>query len=154
MTRFRAFATQTPALVISAIALTLSLGGGAYAAAQLASATQQVSLHNLTLINGWHSSNSIYHTGNPRVGILNGVVYLAGSMHQSTPGNADFAVLPHRYRPAHNLYITFYTNAGTSGWLYIGSNGIMESASNTSCGTGDTSQCYTSLANISYPVKS
>lgn len=159
MRRTRSLATQTPALIISALALTLSLGGGAYAtthaAAERAPATTHlVSWQNLSLRNGWQSSNSIYGTGNPRVSSQSGIVYLSGSMHQSTPGSSIFAVLAKKYRPAHNLYITVYTNGSTTGTLYIGTNGTMEAYSIVSCGSESTSQCFTSLATVSYPVNS
>jgi hypothetical protein len=158
MNRVRSFATQTPALVISTLALVLSLGGGAYAASSAASqhaaASSLVTWHNISLHNGWKSSNSTYGTGDPRVSLQNGIVYLSGSLHQSTPGSETFAVLSKQYRPAHNLYITVYTNGDTTGSLYIGHNGTMDAYSATSCGSGDTAQCYTSLATVSYPVNS
>ncbi len=158
MNRARSFATQTPALVISALALARSLGGGAYAASsavsQPAAASSLVTWHNISLRNGWTSSNSIYATGNPRVSLQNGIVYLSGSLHQNTPGSYTFAVLSKQYRPAHNLYITIYTNGDTSGTLYIGHNGTMDAYSPGSCGSESTAQCYTSLATVSYPVNS
>lgn len=158
MSRVRSFATQTPALVISALALALSLGGGAYAASnavsQPAAASSLVTWHNISLHNGWKSSNSIYGTGDPRVSLQNGIVYLSGSLHQPTPGSSIFTVLPKQYRPAHNLYITVYTNGSTSGTLYIGHNGTTEAYSLGTCGSGNTAQCYTSLATVSYPVNS
>jgi hypothetical protein len=155
--RVRSFATQTPALVISALALALSLGGGAYAASAVsehAPAAHLVSWHNISLHNGWKSSNSIYATGDPRVSTQNGIVYLSGSLHQSTPGSAIFTVLPRQYRPAHNMWITVYTNGGTSGTLYTGHNGTTEAFSSSSCGSESAAQCYTSLATVSYPVNS
>jgi hypothetical protein len=158
MNRVRSFATQTPALVIATLALVLSLGGGAYAASsavsQPAAATSLVTWHNISLQHGWTSSNSIYGTGNPRVSLQNGIVYLSGSLHQNTPGNLTFTVLPKQYRPSHNLYITVYTYGGTSGTLYIGHNGTTEAYSNSLCGSGNRAQCYTSLATVSYPVNS
>jgi hypothetical protein len=42
----------------------------------------------------------------------------------------------------------------TSGTLYIGHDGTMEAFSSGTCGSGDTAQCYTSLAGVSYPVNS
>jgi hypothetical protein len=158
MKRARSFATQTPALIISALALVLSLGGGAYAAnsavSQPAAATSLVTWHNISLSNGWQSSNSIYGSGNPRVSLQNGIVYLSGSLHQNTPGSSIFTVLPKQYRPAHNMWITVYTFGDTSGTLYIGHDGTTEAFSPGTCGSGDTAACYTSLATVSYPVNS
>jgi hypothetical protein len=88
------------------------------------------------------------------VSIQNGIVYLAGSLHQPTPASAVFATLPATYRPTHNMWITVYTNGGTSGTLYIDKNGTMEAFSSASCGSGNAAQCYTSLASVSYPVNS
>ncbi len=157
MNRVRSLATQTPALVISVLALALSLGGGAYAATRVVSehapAAHHVSWHNISLRNGWKSSNSTYDTGNPRVSLQNGIVYLSGSMHGSG-GSKTFAVLPKQYRPAHNLYITVYTFGDTSGTLYIGHNGIMNAYSPGICASQNTADCYTSLAAVSYPVNS
>jgi hypothetical protein len=141
-----------PAIVIALVALMISLGGGAYAASRLTSSA--ITWHSLTLINGWASEQSVYGTGDPRVSIQNGVVYLSGSLAQSTPGSAEFGVLPLADRPAHNLYITVYTNGSTTGTLYITSTGIMEAYSGTSCGTGNTAQCFTSLATVSFPKSS
>src|SRR5579864_8337057 len=110
MSRTRTLARQAPAIVIALAALMVSLGGGAYATTRSAPHAQNgivpaaVTWHSLTLINGWVSSQSTYGTGDPRVSIQNGIVYLSGSLHQSTPGSAIFATLATTYRPAHNLY--------------------------------------------------
>jgi hypothetical protein len=178
MRRFRSFITRTPAVVISTLAVALSLGGGAYAstlatghghaghpgnapavkhvvkAGPNTAATPTVQFNTLTLINGWVSENPVYQSGNPKVGIQNGIVYLKGSLAQPSPGNDTFTVLPPQYRPTDNMYITVYTNGGTQGSLYIGHDGTMELFSNTSCGSGTTSQCFSSLATVSYPVNS
>jgi hypothetical protein len=52
------------------------------------------------------------------------------------------------------MWITVYTNGGTSGTLYIDRNGTMEAFSSASRGSGNAAQCYTSLASVSYPVNS
>ncbi len=125
---------------------------GAHSAAS--SLTTGVTWQSLVLQNAWTSSNAAYGTGNPKVALQGNVVYLSGSMHQSTPGSAIFAFLPSTYRPTHNLYITVYTNGGTSGTLYIGNDGTMEAFSSASCGSGNAAQCFTSLATVSYPINS
>jgi len=179
MGRFRSLISQSPAIVISVLAATLSLGGGAFASTHLVAGPSQGPIHTLrvahsqgaahnapssltagvswnTLIlqNAWVSSNSIYATGNPKVALQGNVVYLSGSMHQTTPGSPVFAFLPSTFRPTHNLYITVYTNGGTSGTLYIGKDGTMEAFSSASCGSGNAAQCFTSLATVSYPINS
>lgn len=174
MRRIRSMATQSPAILISILAVAFSLGGGAYASthagshplppvgqrpaavspANPRSAVSSVSWQSLSLKNGWASSNNTYATGNPKVSIQNGIVYLSGSLHQATPGSPVFAILPKTYRPTHNLYIDVYTNASTYGTLYIGADGVMEAYSTIGCGAGNTSTCYTSLATVSYPVNS
>jgi hypothetical protein len=171
MRRIRSLSAQTPAIVVSLLALVFSLGGGAYASTQLAAAHPRAASHAaanaapapnitnvtwtaLSLVNGWASSNGTYGTGNPEVSIQSGIVYLAGSLNQATAGSFTFATLPTAYRPTHNLYITVYTYGDTSGTLFIGSNGTMEAYSSGTCNTGDTAHCYTSLASVSYPVNS
>jgi hypothetical protein len=180
MVRFRSLVPGTPALVISALAVVLSLGGGAYASTQATghaaghatshrgnapavsqvvkagptASSSKVAFKSLNLLNGWVSEQHVYQTGDPKVGLLNGIVYLKGSLAQPTPSSDEFAVLPAKYRPSNNLYITVYTNGGTQGSLYIGHNGVMEAFSGVSCGSGTTSECYTSLATVSYPINS
>jgi hypothetical protein len=162
MRRIRSITAQTPAIVISTVALALSLGGGAYASTQSPSAAHSTTATHaasfkwtsLGLKDGWVSSNSIYASGNPKVALQSNIVYLSGSLHQPTPGNEIFASLPAKFRPAHNMWITVYTFGGTSGTLYIGHNGIMEASASGACGSGNSAQCYTSLATVSYPVKS
>jgi hypothetical protein len=151
---------QAPAIIIALVALMISLGGGAWATTRSAPHAQgqavprTIAWSALTLQNGWASSDSTYGTGNPRVSIQAGVVYLSGSLNQATPASATFALLPTSFRPAHNMYITVYTNGGTSGSLYIGHDGTMEAFSSANCGSGNAAQCYTSLASVSYPKSS
>ena len=163
MGRFRSLFAQSPAIVISIVAVALSLGGGAYASTHLSTGnspaasgtlTTGVSWTSLSLINGWASENGTYGTGNPKVAEQSNIVYLSGSLGQATPGSETFATLPSSFRPAHNLYITVYTNGDTSGTLYIGHDGTMEAYSSGSCGSEITAQCFTSLATVSFPVNS
>lgn len=172
MRRIRSLITQSPAIVISILAVALSFGGGAYAsthgggsnyppvpvhsspATGHAAVASGVSWTTLSLLNGWTTENGTYGTGNPKVSIQNGIVYLSGSLAQSTPASATFAILPSAFRPTHNLYITVYTNGSTTGTLFISHGGVMEAYSGTSCGSGDTAQCFTSLATVSFPINS
>jgi hypothetical protein len=174
MSRLRTIAARSPAVVISTVALVFSLGAGAgYAAtviqgSQIAphsipanrlvnhsiGATQlqatKIVFHQLKLSNGWRSSQSAFDTGNPAYGTRDGIVYLAGSVHQAKIGNTEFAVLPKGDRPAHELYITVYTFQGTTGTLRIEPNGQLLAISSTNT----NSQDYTSLAAVSFPVNS
>jgi hypothetical protein len=161
MGRLRSIAAQSPAIVISVLAVALSLGGGAYASTQLAghsqgsgNVTAGVSWTPLALLNGWRSENFAYSSGNPKVALQSNIVYLSGSLGQPTPGSDVFAVLPTGFRPTHNMWITVYTNGDTSGSLYIGHDGTMEAFSTGTCGAGNTAQCYTSLAGVSFPINS
>jgi hypothetical protein len=100
----------------------------------------------ITPLNGWHSEQSVWNSGDPSYTVKNGVVYLSGSL--ATSGtNHQFALLPKAARPAHNEYITVYTFNGTHGTVFIGANGqaLAYSGSATS---------FTSLASVSYPVAS
>jgi hypothetical protein len=172
MGRIRSLVTQSPAIVISILAVALSFGGGAYASTHHGSAsnyppvrvsnstvgtqaaTAGVTWTSLSLINGWATENGTFGTGNPKVSLQGGIVYLSGSLAQSTLGSATFAILPSAFRPTHNLYITVYTNGSTTGTLFIASSGVMEAYSNSTCGSGNTAQCFTSLATVSFPINS
>ncbi len=175
MRRIRSFAAQTPALVISVLAVALSVGGGAYASTHMTpgpsqgpvhtlqvahsqgtarSLTAGVSWNSIVLQNGWVSSNSSFASGNPKVALQSNVVYLSGSLHQSSGSSAVFGFLPSTFRPAHNMWITVYTFGGTSGTLFIGKDGTMEAVSSSSCGSLNSAQCFTSLATVSYPINS
>jgi hypothetical protein len=173
MGRIRSLVTQSPAIVISILAVALSFGGGAYASTHHGStsnyppvrvsnspvATQAataagVTWTSLSLINGWATENGTYGTGNPKVSLQGGIVYLSGSLAQATPGNETFAILPASFRPSHNMYITVYTNGDTSGTVFIAHSGVMEAYSATPCGSGNTAQCFTSLATLSFPINS
>lgn len=179
MRRFRSLATRIPVLIISMLALALSIGGAAYASAQggggpglklpgnlpalthvhhpagsQAVTSPVVTFHGLSLVNGWQSENANDGTGNPRVGLLNGIVYLKGSLAQPTPGSSLIALLPSAYRPVDTMFITVWTTFGNPGTLEINAAGQMFLSSNTACGSGDTAQCFTSLAGISWPIGS
>ena len=163
MRRFRTLISQSPAIVISILALALSAGGGAYASTHLSAASTPaagqavatgVSWTSLSLINGWVSENGTFQSGNPKVAQQNGIVYLSGSLAQPGGGNSEFAVLPSADRPTHNMWITVYTEGDTSGTLFIAASGVMQAFSATSCASVNTAQCFTSLATVSYPVNS
>ena len=145
MGRFRSLAAQSPAIVISILAVALSFGGGAYASTHVSAgssaadshsvATAGVSWTSLTLVNGWVSENAAFASGNPKVAQQNGIVYLSGSLAQPSGTNDQFATLPSADRPTHNMWITVYTVDGSSGTLFIGHDGRMDASSATSPGS-------------------
>jgi hypothetical protein len=120
-----------------------------------------VRLHNLSLLDGWTSSQSEFGSGDPQAGIRNGIVYLAGSMHQASGTSNRFATLPKRlrpahdmwfpvpraFRPAHNMWLPIFTSGGLFGSIEIASSGRMYAF-----GGGVTG--YTGLAGISFPANS
>lgn len=162
------------------LAVALSIGGGAYASAQAtgggpganlpknvpalthahhpagsqAATSTGVTFHGLSLVNGWQSENTNQGTGNPRVALQNGIVYLKGSVSQPTPGSSLVSQLPSAYRPVDTMLIPVWTSSGNLGTLEITSDGRMFLFSNASCGSGNTAQCFTSLAAISWPIGS
>jgi hypothetical protein len=88
------------------------------------------------------------------VGLLNGVVYLKGSVAQPTPGSSLFALLPSADRPVDTMLIPVWTSGSNLGTLEIFTDGRMFLSSNAPCGSGNTAQCFTSLATISFPLGS
>jgi hypothetical protein len=153
MSRLRSITAQSPAILISIVALVFALGSGAgYAATHHAAASSKnLKMHALTLRNGWKSSQSIYNTGNPSYAVQDGIVYLAGSAHQPTAGNDEIAVLPKSARPKHDLYLSVYTFDGTAGSLLIEPNGAILGYNESSAALA---QEYISLASVSFPVGS
>ncbi len=115
-----------------------SLAGISYPATTMKS-------HDLTLQNGWVSSQSEYGTGNPAYEVSKGVVYLSGSLNGGTKPLAG--VLPAGAAPAHELLIEIYTNGGSTGWLEILPNGEVEVF-------GANAGSYASLAGVSFPAAS
>lgn len=102
------------------------------------------------LINGWKSGQGQYHTGAPAFSITNGIVHLSGSVLRPAGTVAEFGVLPASARPAHNLYIQVTTLSGTVGTVEIESDGALWAFN----GTGSAAAGFTSLAGLSYPLKS
>lgn len=174
MSRLRSQVSQSSAIVISIIALTCSLGGGAYAATQLhstqittagdrivyhsvtpADEVPDFDWHNLTLVNGWIPLPRSAHFGRPAFAIVNGIVYFRGAMQQPSPGNPFFAVLPTHIRLAHILRIAVSVapdpGQGIGGTLRVtqlGNLGWQLEA------IGPQAPFFASLAGASFPLTS
>ncbi len=164
MGRVRTLCAQSPAIVISTLALIFSLGGGAYAATALAGGTAsgthaagavKLSFHRLGLRNGWKSAPKSYDAGTPSYTVSNGIVYLSGGVFQPIQGKAEFAVLPKGARPATNLFITVSVEEGVSnvGTLFISPKGVMEVYA-TPTGVGTPAADFTALGGVSFPLGS
>jgi hypothetical protein len=153
MKRFRALATQSPAIVISVIALTFSLGGGAgYAASTVTSqATAKVSWHRLTLRGSWKPAAAGFRVGRPEYAVSNGVVYLTGvaaRANQTLSIPATVGTLPRGARPTHNLWFTAFNYAAANeSWIEVATNGNVIVG-----GNGGDENFFTSLAGISFPL--
>ena len=147
MRRIRSIAAQTPAIVISTLAVVLCLGGGAYASTHhlVAGPSQDLS----TLCSPPTTGSSRQRAGQSRCGGVVEFPVLQMPGHRPTPpslaatqgGAAEQRRLPVRvaapvhagpsglrlppltFRPAHNMWITVYTYGGTSGTLYIARTG-------------------------------
>jgi len=153
MSRLRSVTAQSPAILISIVALVFALGSGAgYAASRhTVASSKDIKMHALTLRNGWVSSESVYKSGNPSYAVQNGIVYLSGSAHQPTAGSDIIAVLPRSARPKHNLWMPAYTFDGSVGSVKIAANGTVYGFNATSSGLA---QEYISFAGISFPLGS
>jgi hypothetical protein len=124
------------------------IGGGVAAAAPARVPAAGVTWHKLKMLNGWASFAAL-GTGAPRWAVKNGIVYLAGSIRQTSGSDDEFAVLPKAARPSRRLYISVFTEDLTLGWIFVEPDGHVYVESLT---YGDA-QAYTSLAAISYPAK-
>jgi hypothetical protein len=164
MGRVRTLSAQSPAIVISTLALIFALGGGAYAATALAGGntsgthaarSAKPTFHRLTLVNGWKAAAKAEDMGVPSYMVTNGIVYLSGGIFQPIQGKAEFAVLPKGARPATNLFITVSVEEGVSnvGTLFISPKGVMEVYA-TPTGVGTPAADLTTLGGVSFPLGS
>jgi hypothetical protein len=144
---------QSPAIVISLIALTFSLGSGAGYAASVAGkpaatvkpAATKIAWHPLALINGWRAEGKA-SAGNPAYTVSNGVVYLTGVADRSNVKLPVLAVLPKAARPSHNLWFSAF-NVLQTGSVEVESNGDVIVG-------GDEENVFASLAGVEFPLGS
>jgi len=98
------------------------------------------------LVNGWHSQQSKWDSGDPAYCIPgDGMVYLSGSLAQSSGTDPEFAVLPRSGRPASTIFLSSYASGGTIGSVKIDIHGRMFAQL-------DAARDFTSLAGISFPT--
>src|SRR5262249_23595073 len=148
----RALQPLLAAAALAALGITAGAGSASAATAQPAGSTiTGVTWHQLTLINGWVSGESQFPgDGIPAWAVRNGVVYLTGSVSQTSGHHSEFAGLPPAARPSHVLYMAVHVaGQGNHGWIVVYPNGAMYAM-------GDpysAAQGFTNLAGISYPAK-
>lgn len=150
MRRLPSIARQSPAIVISLVALVFSLGSGVgYAASTASGNPTKVTFRALHLIHGWRSGDGTIAGGKPAFGVNGtGVVYLSGDLARkggNSGTNGEFAVLPKAVRPSHQLDLTVTTVSGTTTVMQITPDGIMFIF-------GNNAAQFTSLDGISYPL--
>jgi hypothetical protein len=104
--------------------------------------------HPLALRDDWVSSQPVYNSGNPAYSVIDGVVHLSGSLHQTVHRQGAFAVLPRGARPAHFMYINVYQDGGVVGFVLVYPDGkAYLSGDNPSAW-----QAYSSLASVAFPA--
>jgi hypothetical protein len=155
MSRFRTMMSQSPAIVISVIALTFSLGGGAGFAASVAAkapAAPKITWHKLPLRKGWQAAPKGFGAGTPAFTVSNSIVYLTGAAdrtNQSTP-LGELGLLPKSARPKHVLsFAAFNYAANGESSIEVFPNGQV-----WVIGNGGDENYFTSLAGIEFPLGS
>jgi hypothetical protein len=106
--------------------------------------------HNFKLEDGWKSGQVKFHTAAPAYTIINGVVYLNGSMTGAAAGNLIWTTPPAGVRTAADvLNIEVDTAGGSVGDLLVTSRlGLVVST------PASNAEAFTSLAAIAYPQSS
>jgi hypothetical protein len=103
--------------------------------------------HKIAL-SGWQSDEPLSGTGDPAYGVVGPIVYLNGSMTQTT-GSIIFAATPAAIRPKHELNIEVYTNNSTYGQIQVTTLSLYAESM-----PALNSEDFTSLAGLSYPLSS
>jgi hypothetical protein len=143
------FAAVALTSAITALGAIAGAGSASAATAQPAApAVTGVTWHTLTPINGWNSGQTQFGTGSPAWAVQNGVVYLSGSVFQTSGTDQVLATLPAAARPSKTLFIAVYTLDDTQGYLVIYPSGQIEAWSDPA----SNAQGFTSLAGISFPA--
>jgi hypothetical protein len=162
MRRLRSMLGQSPAIIISLIALTFSLGSGAGYAASVVTkpavtdpatsapakpAATKITWHALALVNGWHAAGKAPVAGPPSYTVSNGVVYLTGVADRAKPSTSALAVLPKAARPVHDLWFSAFNLSEQGGYVEVESNGDVFVE-------GDEENAFASLAGVEFPLGS
>lgn len=135
------------AAVVPAALAGIALGPVTAAQASGREPAVTVTWHKLATMNNWQSGQATFHTGGPSWTILNGIVYLSGSVFRASGSKTQFALLPSQIRPSHAIWMTIYTNSDTTGTLVIKPGGAISLF-------GPSSRLFSSLATVSYPARS
>jgi hypothetical protein len=98
----------------------------------------------LKLKHGW--ADSPYGTAAPAVKTISGTVFFQGAM-VTSGNNTEPFVLPAKYRPLTNVYISVDMCNATGGRLNISPSGVVSVEAETSFGNA---QCFTSLDGASF----
>jgi hypothetical protein len=154
---------QSPAIIISLIALTFSLGSGAGYAASVVTkpaatdpatsvpakpAATKITWTPLHLVNGWHAAGKADDAGNPAYTVSGGVVYLTGVADRAKSTTAALGLLPKAARPAHDLWFDTLNLEGS------GNSFIEVEASGYVITGGNGQNVFTSLAGVEFPLGS
>src|SRR5215831_14079516 len=123
----RAIQSLLAAAALTALGVTAGAGSASAAAQPAGPPITGAAWHQLSLINGWVSGPSqSLGEGIPAWAVRNGVVYLDGSVVQTSGTNSEFAVLPPAARPSHFLYMPVEVQGqDTHGWITVYPNGAM-----------------------------
>lgn len=106
--------------------------------------------HNFTLEDGWKSGQAKFGTAAPSYTIINGIVYLNGSLTAAPAENGLWTTLPAGVRTAADvLEIEVYTANGSAGGIAVTNRLGLVSSNPFS-----NAQAFTSLTGIAYPQSS
>jgi hypothetical protein len=104
--------------------------------------------HKFTLENGWSSGATKYHSAAPSYVVINGVVFLDGTMYQASGSAATWTAIPATARTADAIEIEVDTYRISTGGIGLTKAGMVSNS------TFSNSQAFTSLGATSYPVSS
>jgi hypothetical protein len=105
--------------------------------------------HKFALIDDWVSGYGTYHSASPEYTVINGVVYLNGSISQTSVSSSAWTNLPAAAKPADRILIQTAVANSSSGTIAL-TNPQAEIFSTPY----STSEQFTSLAGIAYPSSS
>jgi hypothetical protein len=111
----------------------------------------RLSFTPLKLINGW-TGNCFGVTGMPGIALdPSGVVHLRGGICSSTASFFPFTI-PAKFRPTEEEWVTVNECGVTTARLEIDPNGTVRAEQDPNAAQGQTPQCFTSLAGVTYTL--